>query len=260
MDLDRLNSATKYPSILTYHEIGERGRLTAAVQVAFPAGKTIYLTEKVDGTNGRIVLLPKSCPIHHGRPRTYLIGSREEFLFADGDLIFDRQLGIKSALDPIAQLLPAHPERILAYFFEIFGANLPAARQYTDKGVVSICLFDVASIPLEILEKPVAEIASWRDHGGQDFGSEEALVQLLAELRERGVIVPRVPSRGECQEIPLTLDATYEWLRRFDATLCDLGGGRGRAEGVIARTGRREAIAKLRFEDYERTLGIKRTK
>lgn len=28
MDLKKMNSLTKYPSILTYHQLGERGRLT----------------------------------------------------------------------------------------------------------------------------------------------------------------------------------------------------------------------------------------
>ncbi len=28
MDLKKINSLTKYPSILTYHKLGERGRLT----------------------------------------------------------------------------------------------------------------------------------------------------------------------------------------------------------------------------------------
>ncbi len=31
MDIQKINSITKYPSILTYHEIGERGRLKESV-------------------------------------------------------------------------------------------------------------------------------------------------------------------------------------------------------------------------------------
>ena len=72
MDLDCLNSATKYPSILTYHGLGERGRLTEEV-ATFP--DMAILTEKVDGTNGRIILPPGD---------DYFIGSREELLYDSG--------------------------------------------------------------------------------------------------------------------------------------------------------------------------------
>ena len=58
MDLAKLNSATKYPSILTYHELGDRGRLKETVQVPFVEGQEIFVTEKIDGANGRIVVLP----------------------------------------------------------------------------------------------------------------------------------------------------------------------------------------------------------
>ena len=49
MDLRKLNSITKYPSIPTYHKIGEKGVLEDEV-VSFGSDK-IILTEKVDGTN-----------------------------------------------------------------------------------------------------------------------------------------------------------------------------------------------------------------
>jgi hypothetical protein len=37
-----------------------------------------------------------------------------------------------------------------------------------------------------------------------------------------------------------------------------MGDGLGRAEGVVIRTHDRKKIAKLRFEDYEKTLGVRR--
>lgn len=46
MDLRKLNSATKYPSILTYHEMGDRGRLNPTVQVPFLEGQDILVSEK----------------------------------------------------------------------------------------------------------------------------------------------------------------------------------------------------------------------
>ena len=46
IDLGKLNSTTKYPSILTYHALGEKGVLQEVVQIAFEG--RIIGTEKVD--------------------------------------------------------------------------------------------------------------------------------------------------------------------------------------------------------------------
>ena len=248
MDLEKLNSATKYPSILTYHEMGDRGRLVPTVQVPFPAGQTVHLTEKVDGTNGRIVVLPNGL-------RRYIIGSREEFLFAQGDLIWNTTYEIKAVLEPIAERIHINPERIVVYFFEVYGAGLPAAKQYTDKKAIGVRIFDVCTVSPEILEKPVQQIASWRDHGGQWFWREEEI-----DLAAGSIRVDRTPSFGSAESLPTSIQNTYDWMKAFEKSRCDLGGGQGRAEGVVARIADRKAVAKLRFEDYDRTLGIRHTK
>ena len=54
-DLRKLNSATKYPSIPTYHALGERGMLLD--EHASFDGQSILATEKVDGTNSRTIRL-----------------------------------------------------------------------------------------------------------------------------------------------------------------------------------------------------------
>src|SRR5687767_8680706 len=56
VDLGKLNSMTKYPSIPTYHTLGDKGMLQEAVQVPF-AGRVLG-TEKVDGTNTRLIFCP----------------------------------------------------------------------------------------------------------------------------------------------------------------------------------------------------------
>ncbi len=53
VDLGKLNSMTKYPSILTYHALGDKGLLQETVQIPFE-GRVIG-TEKVDGTNTRLI-------------------------------------------------------------------------------------------------------------------------------------------------------------------------------------------------------------
>lgn len=259
MDLDKLNSATKYPSILTYHEVGQRGRLTPTIQVPCPEGQLLTITEKIDGTNGRIVLLPEKAVIQHGTPRKYLIGSRDAFLFAQGDLIFDKQYDVKKNLEPIADALSVDTEKIFVFFFEVFGVpSLPAAKEYSNTGAASIRLFDIAAIPLEELDKPIEKIASWRDHGGQRFMNFDERSALLQTLKDRGLSITEVPSLGVVPAIPPTLEGAYEWLKPFGSSMVNLGGGRGRSEGLVVRSHDRRFITKLRFEDYERTLGVKR--
>lgn len=259
IDLKKLNSATKYPSILTYHEMGSGGRLNPKIQVPFVQGQEIYVTEKVDGTNARIVMLPDSAPIIHHGPRHWVIGSREELLAAQNDLVYQETYGIVDALRPIAEVLPCHAEDINVYFFEVFGGDLPASKQYTDSKSISLRLFDQARVPMSILDMPIEKIAAWRDHGGQEFKSEEARAELLNRLENgEGLALATVPPLAKMNYLPETIEATYEWLQLFSASKCNLGGGRGRAEGIVARTADRKLIAKLRFEDYERTLGVKR--
>lgn len=260
MDLAKLNSATKYPSILTYHEMGDRGRLNPKVQVPFVEGMELFISEKVDGTNARIILPPESNRIvHGGLYRKYLIGSREELLTADQDLVFAPDYGIVEALRPIADALPAGEGLIQVFFFEVFGGNLPASKQYSDVKQISVRLFDEASILVETLEMPIEKIAAWRDAGGQMFKPHDTLNELLQRIKEKhGLSLARVPDLGRVTSLPTSIEETYEWLKQHSKSGCDLGGGKSQAEGVVVRTWDRKLIAKLRFEDYERTLGIKR--
>jgi len=91
-DLRALNSATKYPSILTYHKLGERGRLTDVLNID-PQG-SLVVTEKVDGTNTRVIFMPDGY---------FLIGSREHLLYAKGDLIGNPALGIVESIKDLAE-------------------------------------------------------------------------------------------------------------------------------------------------------------
>ena len=161
MDIRKLNSATKYPSILTYHELGDRGRLTETIQVPFPAGQTVYVTEKVDGANGRLILLPENHPImplgsdrqYMGPSCHYMIGSREELLYAHNDLLWQPDYGIVEAIRAINPVRNMRwvKDQIQAYYFEVFGGDLPASKQYTSSKTTSLRIFDVARIPIGVL-------------------------------------------------------------------------------------------------------------
>ncbi|HJU39830.1 MAG TPA: hypothetical protein VJ724_09680 [Tahibacter sp.] len=113
-DLQRLNSLTKYPSIPTYHTLDPKngGLVEEAVRFA----GDVVATEKIDGTNARLVCLPDG---------SYVLGSREELLYARGDLIGNPALGIVEALKPLAESL-AHPvsaSAITVFYAEVYGGR-----------------------------------------------------------------------------------------------------------------------------------------
>ncbi|GET39434.1 hypothetical protein MiSe_42030 [Microseira wollei NIES-4236] len=239
-DLNKLNSMTKYPSIPTYHTLGDKGALLEET-VSFDG--EVILTEKVDGTNSRIILLPDG---------NFVLGSREELLFAKGDLIGNPALGIVDALKNVADTLPQAQSEIVVAYLELYGGKITAAsKQYTSQQNIGWRLFDVAVLTeIEALfSKSVQQLAAWRDNGGQAFLDEE---QLNNAAKNYGFeLTPRIATVAA---LPVSIQETYEFLK---ATLpqtkvaLDEGAG-GRGEGIVARTVSRNAIAKLRFEDYER--------
>ena len=253
MDLNKINSMTKYPSILTYHKLGEKGRLLDEVQVEFDC--PVIVTEKIDGVNARIILFPDGF---------YIIGSREELLYGKGDLIGNPQLGIVDELKPVAEaLVPSDNLRV--YYFEVYGGNVTkGSKQYTSEKKVGHLLFDVVEIDpykfKELCDLPIEQISAWRENGGQDFLSDEELRNTLLDVPVE-VLFELTPRIGFDQKIlldlPISLNNTYDWLNRMlsEGTFAKLdAGGVGRAEGVVVRTPDRSKIAKIRFEDYERTL------
>ena len=244
MDLNKLNSLTKYPSILTYHKLGEKGKLLDEVLVPFD-GPAI-LTEKIDGVNGRIIVFPDGL---------YIIGSREELLYAKGDLIGNSQLGIMGALKPIADDIFAS-DVLTVYYMEVYGGKTTKnSKQYTGNQTISARLFDVATIPErdELLSMPIEKIAAWRDAGGQTFHDECDLTSDAVEIQ-----VPLTPRLGTAK-IPTGLVETYEWMERtISKTRAAMDDDAlGRPEGIVARSQDRAKITKLRFEDYERTFRSK---
>ena len=116
--LRALNSATQYPSIPTYHALGERGRLTETRNVVFD-GMQVDVTEKIDGTNARIIIPPSGC----GAP---LIGSRNELLAYLDDVLFNPAQGIVEVLAGLAGEVRHRSVRseYAVVFGEVFGGKV----------------------------------------------------------------------------------------------------------------------------------------
>jgi len=245
-DLGVLNSMTKYPSIPTYHTLDPRngGLLDTTVEIA----GTVLGTEKVDGTNARIVSLPDG---------SFLLGSREELLYAKGDLIGNPAQGIVAALRAVAETLaPVADDVVRVHFLEVYGGKVTAAsKQYTGAKKVGFRLFDVAVIDdyRTILSRDAGAVSSWRDDGGQPYLHEE---ELAATAKRDGFeLTPRLFELA-AEELPRELEQTRAFLaEHLPTTLSALDGeAGGQPEGIVLRTPDRAVIAKARFQDYDRTL------
>ena len=246
MDLAKLNSATKYPSIPTYHAIDERGcvRPDAPLLVDF-AGEEVEVTEKVDGTNARTLFL------RHG---DWFIGSREELLTARGDRIANPSLGIVETLRPIvgtaASTVDVPDGHVIAAYFEVYGAKVGgAAKQYTQGLARAARLFDIAVVPAPSGSMTIERIAAWREAGGQMFVAEGHLREESA--RQGWLLTPRLgPAR-----LPRDPRETALWLEAYRKSQCVIDEtGHGASEGVVVRTYDRRKIAKLRFDDYRKLV------
>jgi hypothetical protein len=239
--LPALNSATKYPSIPTYHRLDpSNGNLLEEGPISFEG--TVVATEKVDGTNARIII----------RPDVFIIGSREEFLYAEGDLIHNPALGIVDTLRPIANGIMG---RIvvdlgvtLVFYGEVYGGKqTPAWRTYGD-GTAGFRLFDIAMIPDDVLEWPVAAIATWRDNGNQNFVGEKDF--LSTAVATRCEVVPRINIHEYSQELPTSIQGMRDLLGQY----VQGAAVPGPAEGIVFRALDGTKLAKARFQDYDRTL------
>jgi hypothetical protein len=250
VDLSKLNSLTKYPSIPTYHALDPATGNLREETVTFTG--TVIGTEKVDGTNARIISLP-------GGP--YLLGSREELLYAQGDLIGNPASGIVAELRPVAdRLTAADGDVIRVHYLEVYGGKVTAAsKHYTGSQQMGHRLFDVAVLAdyEARLQRPAAELSAWREAGGQTFLAE---AELAATADRDGLaLTPRVFA-VDAGELPTALDKTRQFLAdrlpRTGSALDD--GALGQPEGIVLRTTDRATIAKARFQDYDRTLRRRR--
>lgn len=249
--LARLNSATQYPSIPTYHAM-DRGRLTEQVQVPFDEAGGVEVYEKIDGTNTRLIFPPDG--------DFPLIGSRTELLTFLPDLVRNPSQGIVDTVRDVAARLHDTGDLVdycwTVVYGEVYGGRVGQhARQYTtDVTTTGFRVFDIGHVAITMLDRSREEIASWRDNGGQQFLDTRDLAEFAGALS-----LPTVPLLAESEPPPVELSETWEWLRRMSTTsLATLTEGAGGAsEGVVVRTTDRRRIAKIRHEDYRKVLARK---
>lgn len=262
--IDKINTMTKYPSILTYHNLGPRGSLVnSLVEDKNFHDNKIFLTEKVDGSNTRIVFFTN----FYGQISDYFIGTREDILYACGDRIINQSqhavATVKNIADDIvgktfnSKLLQ---NTIYCLYGENYGGNINGFKQYTSTKTFNIRFFDLSVMSYdtasELLENNIDRISSWREHGGQDFVPVDQFNDFCKKFS-----LERVPYIKETvgTEIPNDLQGVWDWMQQFktsNAVIDSDYNGTRFAEGVVVRTADRKMIRKIRFEDYERTKRI----
>lgn len=256
LEFRKINSMTKYPSILTYHQIGERGMLSEKLSKneSFPLGEKIYIYEKIDGENSRIILLNKRVSFD------YFIGSREEILFAKGDRIGNPYGNISDLLIPTADKLnhifkDDKDTALIVIYLESYGGKTKEAKNYTMKKTQSYKVFDIFSLNYDefnlLIDLPLEKIAIWRDNGGQPFYNEQQKQDFINKWN-----LLSAPLLEEVDCLPWSIEDIYNYLCKFKETKVGID-IQGKSEGIVVRTEDRSMIRKIRFEDYERTLGLR---
>jgi hypothetical protein len=241
---EKINTLTKYPSILTLHQLGEKGRLknefTTPIQ-----GEIMYATEKIDGTNARIVCYGSE----------YLIGAREFILHHSHDLYFDNAQGIVDGLKELNIKIP-QTEKFTVIYGEFFGGKTTSNAKWYGQDKNGFRVFDIAVYDdLSILEMSQHEISKWReretDHGiiyGQNFISRSEMENQFAYFE----LVPLVEFDLGDMSHKVVLENLKKFIPTTNVALSE--NALKRAEGVVLRNENRSKIVKVRFEDYERTL------
>lgn len=240
----KINTLTKYPSILTLHKIGEKGRLMNEFTTSLE-GETMYATEKIDGTNVRIICWGDE----------YLIGSRDFILHHNHDLYFDQAQGIVEAIKQLQPLIP-NRQTLSVIYGELYGGKVSSNSKWYGQDKMGFRVFDVANFyDMAILEKSLPEISTWReretDQGiiyGQRFQALPSIIGAFPDFE----LVPEIEFELGDMSHETILNNLKKYLPETNVALSDKA--LKRAEGIVLRNASRTKIVKLRFEDYERTL------
>lgn len=275
--LGRLNSMTKYPSIETFHKLDGRGGLLEEVLHPEILGRNVDITEKVDGTCARIILLPDILAKRldsMGRKQSFILGSREDLLMARWDVIGNPSIGIAEGLYGIAERIVASgyialDRAIYVVFGEWYGNRQTNSwKKYSADGVGGFRVFDIMVMPVheveDILVRSREDISRWREHGafnGQPFLPVGETRQLSMSLD-----LPCVPKIAELKGEEWLHATSIEGMYALASSLAPktqaaLGLSStenwtgGKPEGIVIRTPDRKSIVKVRFEEYEKTLG-----
>jgi hypothetical protein len=241
---EKINTFTKYPSILTLHQLGEKGRLKDTLTTPIQ-GEKMFATEKIDGTNVRIIC-------YGGE---YLIGAREFILHHSHDLYFDNAQSIVDGLKELEIKIPK-TEKFTVIYGEFYGGKTSANSKWYGQDKKGFRVFDVAIYDdLSILEMSLQEISRWRERQtengiiyGQNFLTRSEMMEQFPNFE----FVPSIEFNLGDMSHKVVLENLKKYIPTTNVALSE--SAMKKTEGVVLRNERRTKIVKVRFEDYERTL------
>ncbi len=214
----------EYPKIETLYQRDKATGKVITSQLRLPEFGNIrrwQITEKIDGTNVRVGLLPGGVVTHSGRTENAQIPAK----------LLD-YLQETFTLDKLQPVFAESPDSEVILFGEGYGERIHGGGAYRQG--ISFRLFDVLV--------------------GQWWLEPEAIADVAAKL---GILT--VPVLGEIDFLPNCADELAKWLGHAgNSTVAIQDGGRGvRAEGIVARTvpmlftrrGQR-LMWKLKFQDF----------
>lgn len=270
LTLKLLNSLTKYPSIEAFHTFSKdsRPKLTNVLTSSGEAlqGKEVYVTEKIDGTNVRLIFINGETNF---KPLIsdwdWFIGSRENLLMAQGDRIPDPQMGIAEFMRDTPLVVLEHLSFLNNFFLfvvygELYGGDINAAGNYTKAKQRHFRIFDIRIWLKKDIEKSLyfssEQISIKRDNNTLP-GNWLTVPELTDWTKSAGF--ENVVTLSNVVRMPMNLvvENSLAFLDTFFAerkTKSVIDEVPGRAEGIVVRTLDRFAIAKLKFEDYEKLL------
>ena len=241
---EKINTLTKYPSILTLHELGEKGRLKNELTTPVE-GEVMYATEKVDGTNARIICYGDE----------YLVGAREFILHHSHDLYYDVAQGIVDGLKELKVQVPV-TDKLTVIYGEFYGGKTSANAKWYGQERNGFRVFDVAVYyDLDMLELAVPELSKWRERetdNGIIYGQHFLTRAEIAEQFPGFDMVPLVDFDLGDMSHQTVLANLRTAVPTTNVALSDTASKK--AEGLVLRNADRSKIVKIRFEDYERTL------
>lgn len=241
---EKINTLTKYSSILTLHQMGEKGRLKKELTTPIQ-GEKMYATEKIDGTNARIICYGTE----------YLIGAREFILHHSHDLYFDNAQFIVEGLKALKVKIP-QTDKLTVIYGEFYGGKTTANSKWYGQDKNGFRVFDIVVYDdLSLLELSQQEISNWREREtengivyGQNFLTRSEMENQFPEFQ----LVPLVEFDLGDMSHEVVLENLKKFIPNTKVALSE--SALKKAEGVVLRNENRSKIVKVRFEDYERTL------
>lgn len=250
------NSLTKYPSIMTYHKMG-KGILEEKINMPEQdRDQNVYISEKIDGINMRILILNGD----------YVIGSREEFIYAKGDRAVSPNIKdyigyMISTAEDLIRSKAIKRDVLYCIYGELYGSKIQSAwKRYTSsKDTYGYRIFDVWDMPVlefaTMYDSMTPDAASnWRESNRQPWYDVYALSSFVEATNLD--TVPYI-KHDSLKNIPEDKEGAFLYLLDFQKTIIDLDGSKKNctdAEGIVIRTENRDYISKLRFADYAKTF------